>query len=923
MTSTIDPSIIGQPPKRARRHVRSLTGYTPETDETGKEKWPRGNEKVWKDGIPGLDTDVPSITKSVVNHVHTSLARQAYNLDNLGAYQAAALSVRDNLLVNWNETQLHYSRKAPKRAYYLSLEFLMGRTLDNALLNLGLKDKYAEGMDQLGFNLEDMLDQERDAGLGNGGLGRLAACYLDSSASQELPVWGYGLRYKYGKLSQLEAPDPWLEHDNPWELPRLDVTYQIRFYGHSERLEGGKAIWSGGQEVLAMAYDVMIPGYDTKNTNNLRLWESKPKRGFDLNSFNAGDYERAVESSNSAAAITAVLYPNDHTSFGKELRLKQQYFWTAASLADIMRRFKNTDKPMSEFPEFVAIQLNDTHPTLAIPELMRILLDEEDLSWDASWNIVVNTFFFTNHTSVVLPLTLRHDIDLFASIAQEALERWPVPLMQHLLPRHMQIIFDIVCALTPVSTSADCCKQAVERKFPGDRGKLARMSLIEALSIVNAILKCLSRGIPAVREDVQFGLRCVKLSHNRNVTGSRKVNGVAEVCDTITFKRGDSVDTSQLHSELVRMTIMKDFVDYYGVSNNTPSLARSGRILSIKGSNCNPGLSKLISETLKLPKAAFLKDLYKLEGLLEHVENTSFQKKWAVVKLVNKERLAHYVETTLGIKVNTHAMFDVQIKRQTLNIMGVIHRYLTLKSMTPAERKKVNPKVVFFAGKAAPGYYIAKLTIRLIVNVARIINVDPDTKDLLSLFFLPDYSVSLAEILIPASDISQHISTAGTEASGTSNMKFCLNGGLLLGTVDGANIEIAEEVGESNVFFFGHLTPAVEDLRYQHMYHPIPVEQKCPALATVINEVSAGRFGDGAVYEPLLNTIRQNDYYLLTEDFDSYIQALKMVDDAYQDRTEWIKKSIRTTAKMGKFSSDRAIQDYAQEYWNIESTKLT
>ncbi|GBE87017.1 Glycogen phosphorylase [Sparassis crispa] len=866
MTSTIDPSTIGKPPQRARRHVRTLTNFLPETDETGKEKWPRGDETVWKAAIRGVDTDVPSITKSVVNHVQTSLARQAYNLDDLGAYQAAAMSVRDDLIVNWNETQQHHSRKSQKRAYYLSLEFLMGRTLDNALLNLGLKDKYATGMNQLGFNLEDILEQERDAALGNGGLGRLAACYLDSSASQELPVWGYGLRYKYGIFQQLispdggqlEAPDPWLEHDNPWELPRLDVIFDVRFYGHSERLGNGRAIWSGGQEVLAMAYDVMIPGYDTKSTNNLRLWESKPKRGFDLNSFNAGDYERAVESSNSAAAITSVLYPNDHTGFGKELRLKQQYFWTAASLADIMRRFKNLDKPITEFPDYVAIQLNDTHPTLAIPELMRMLVDEEEVPWDTAWQIVTNTFFFTNHT--VLP---------------EALEKWPVPLMTTLLPRHMQIIFDINLIFL----------QAVDKKFPGDREKLAKMSLIE-------------EGFPqSVR---MANLACI---------GSRRVNGVAE-----------------LHSELVRTTILKDFVDFYGVSkfSNVTNGITPRRWLD----QCNPSLSNLISETLKLPKAVFLKDLYKLDGLLEHIDDPTFQKKWAAIKQSNKERLAHHIETTLGFRINTHAMFDVQIKRlheykrQTLNIMGVIHRYLTLKDMTPQERTKVNPKVVFFAGKAAPGYYVAKLTIRLIVNVARIINIDPDTKDLLTLYFLPDYSVSLAEVLIPASDISQHISTAGTEASGTSNMKFCLNGGLLLGTVDGANIEIAEEVGESNVFFFGHLTPAVEDLRYQHTYHAVPIEEKCPALARVLDEVAAGRFGDGSVYEPLLNTIRQIDYYLLTEDFDSYIQALRMVDDAYKDRVEWIKKSIRTTAKMGKFSSDRAIQDYAQEYWNIESTKI-
>ncbi|KAH9943655.1 glycogen phosphorylase [Amylocystis lapponica] len=843
MTSTIDPSNIGKPPKRVRKHVRTLTGYTPETDETGKEKWPRGDEKVWKEAIRGLDT----------GHVQTSLARQAYNLDNLGAYQAAAMSVRDNLILNWNETQQLYTRKEPKRAYYLSLEFLMGRTLDNALLNLGLKQNYEESLDKLGFTLEDLLEQERDAALGNGGLGRLAACYLDSSASQELPMWGYGLRYKYGIFqqlispdgSQLEAPDPWLEHDNPWELPRLDVTYEIRFYGHSERLDNGKAIWSGGQEVVAMAYDVMIPGYATKNTNNLRLWESKPKRGFDLNSFNAGDYERAVESSNSAAAITSVLYPNDHTTFGRELRLKQQYFWTAASLSDIMRRFKQLDKPISEFPDCMPCH-HSTHPTLAIPELMRILVDEEDIPWDAAWQIVTNTFFFTNHT--VLP-------------------KWPVPLMQNLLPRHMQIIFDIV---------------TVEKKFPGDRDRLARMSLIE-------------EGYP---QNVRMAnLACI---------GSRRVNGVAE-----------------LHSELVRTTIMKDFVDFYGVSkfSNVTNGITPRRWLD----QCNPGLSQLIADTLDLPKATFLKDLFKLEGLLKHVDNPTFQKKWAAIKQSNKERLAHYIETTLGFRINTHAMFDVQIKRlheykrQTLNIMGVIHRYLTLKAMTPAERKKVNPKVVFFAGKAAPGSeYVRTQTIRLIVNAARVLNADPDTKDLLSLYFLPDYSVSLAEVLIPASDISQHISTAGTEASGTSNMKFCLNGGLLVGTVDGANIEIAEEVGEQNVFFFGHLTPAVEDLRHQHKYHPVPIEEKCPALATVLNEVSSGRFGDAGVYEPLLNTIRQNDYYLLTEDFDSYIKALAKVDEAYQDRVEWIKKSIRPPR-----SSDRAIQDYAQEYWNIESAKLS
>ncbi|KDR78010.1 hypothetical protein GALMADRAFT_244981 [Galerina marginata CBS 339.88] len=853
MTSTIDPKTIGKP-ARPRRHVRTLTGYLPEKDASGRDKWPRGDEKVWKDGIRAVDKDVEDVTKSFVGHVQTSLARQAYNIDNLGAYQAAALSARDDLLVNWNDTQMTYTRKAPKRAYYLSLEFLMGRTLDNALLNLGLKDKFREGVKQLGFNIEDILEQERDAALGNGGLGRLAACYLDSSASQELPLWGYGLRYKYGIFQQLispegdqlEAPDPWLDNQNPWELPRLDVTYDVRFYGHADRLNDGtgRAVWQGGQEVLALAYDVMIPGYGTKTTNNLRLWESKPKRGFDLNSFNAGNYEGAIEASNSAQAITSVLYPNDHTSFGKELRLKQQYFWTAASLADILRRFKNLQKSIHEFPDYVAIQLNDTHPTLAIPELMRILIDDEDLKWDVAWTIVTNTFFYTNHT--VLP---------------EALEKWPIPMLEHVLPRFFL--------------------QAVEKKFPGDRDRLARMSLIE-------------EGTP--KQVRMANLACI---------GSRKVNGVAE-----------------LHSELVRTTILKDFVEFFGISKfgNVTNGITPRRWLD----QCNPELSALISKTLKLDKVEWLKDLTKLEGLLPFAEDKAFRAEWAAIKQRNKERLAHHVQTTLGLVIRTDAMFDVQIKRiheykrQTLNILGVIHRYFTLKSMKPAERKKVNRRVVFFAGKAAPAYFIAKLTIRLIVNVARVINADPDTNEYLQLYFLPDYSVSLAEVLIPASDISQHISTAGTEASGTSNMKFCLNGGLLLGTVDGANIEIAEEVGESNVFFFGHLTPAVDDLRYQHLYHPVPIEQKCPALAHILNQISAGVFGDGGVYEPLLNTIRQSDYYLITDDFDSYIAALDMVDEAYLDKEEWVKKSIRTTAKMGKFSSDRAINEYADSYWNIE-----
>lgn len=868
MTTVFDPSNIGKPPVRPRVHKRTATGFTPERDEkTGKEIWPRGDEKTWKNALAEAPaTDDESIVKSIVRHVQTTLGRQAYNLDNFGAYQAVALSVRDDLLINWNETQAHYTRKAPKRAYYLSLEFLMGRSLDNSLLNLGLRDHFSTQIDKLGFTLEDVLDQERDAGLGNGGLGRLAACYLDSGASMELPLWGYGLRYTYGIFqqliapdgSQLEAPDPWLKSANPWEIPRFDVTVVVRFYGSAERLDNGRAIWTAGQEVLAVAYDVPVPGYKTRNTNNLRLWGAEPKTGFDLNSFNAGDYERAVESSNSAETITRVLYPNDNHYVGKELRLKQQYFWTAASLSDIVRRFKDLEKPWTEFSQYVSIQLNDTHPTLAIPELMRILIDEEEVPWNQAWQIVSRTFAYTNHT--VLP---------------EALEKWPIPLIENLLPRHMQIIYDLNLSFLT----------AVERKFPGDRERLARMSLIDEAS-------------------PRF-LRMANLA----VLGSFKVNGVAE-----------------LHSQLVQTTILKDFVDFYGREKfgNITNGITPRRWLD----QCNPGLSALITETIGGDKNAWLKDLFLLKGLIKFEDDKKFQEKWFAVKKQNKERLAHHIETTMGITLNTEAMFDVQVKRiheykrQTMNILGVIHRYFTIKSMTPEERKKVVPRVVLFAGKAAPGYYMAKLTIRLIVNVGKIINADPDVKGLLTLLFLPDYSVSLAELLIPAADISQHISTAGTEASGTSNMKFCLSGGLLLGTVDGASIEIAEEVGEENVFLFGHLAPAVEDLRYQHQYHPIPLTQRSPALAVILDEISAGRFGDASTYEPLVATIRTGDYYLVGDDFDSYLEANKIVDESYLDRTAWIKKCIRTVAHMGKFSSDRAIMQYAEEIWNIEPVKL-
>jgi starch phosphorylase len=590
-------------------------------------------------------------------------------------------------------------------------------------------------LSDLGFRVEDVISQEHDAALGNGGLGRLAACLLDSMATLNYPAWGYGLRYRYGIFKQeivdgyqVEIPDYWLDF-NPWEFPRHDITVNIQFYGQSNRHqddEGNVTFkWEGGEIVQAVAYDVPIPGYGTKTTNNLRLWSSKASSGeFDFQKFNAGDYESAVADQQRAETISAVLYPNDNLDRGKELRLKQQYFWCAASLFDIVRRFKKSKRAWNEFPDQVAIQLNDTHPTLAIVELQRILIDTEGLEWDEAWQIVTNVFGYTNHT--VLP---------------EALEKWSVPLMQNLLPRHLQIIYDINLYFL----------QSVEKNFPGDRALLSRVSIIE--------------------ESQPKMVRMAYLA----IIGSHKVNGVAE-----------------LHSDLIKTTIFKDFVKIYGPDKftNVTNGITPRRWLH----QANPRLSALIAS--KLGGFDFLTDLTLLDGIERFADDKAFRQEWAEIKTANKVRLAKHIKETTGYSVNPKALFDVQVKRiheykrQQLNIFGVIHRYLKIKSLSPEERQKLAPRVSIFGGKAAPGYWMAKTIIHLINKVGEVVNNDKDVGDLLKVIFIEDYNVSKAEIIVPASDISEHISTAGTEASGTSNMKFVLNGGLIIGTCDGANVSL-------------------------------------------------------------------------------------------------------------------------------------
>ncbi|ORX39038.1 carbohydrate phosphorylase-domain-containing protein [Kockovaella imperatae] len=874
-TRDVDISQIGIPvhtPRKERpSHQRSLTGsYFPSTaHKVSDEDWPIGDKTTWQTAMQAEEVDpenTQDVANSIVRHVTTTLARQAINVDTLAAYQATALSVRDQLLKRWNETTGYHTARAPKRIYYLSIEWLLGRSLDNAVLNLGMKNTYEDATRKLGFNFEDLIDEERDAGLGNGGLGRLAACYIDSMATLNLPGWGYGLRYQYGIFKQLlsnsgeqlEAPDPWLDRESPWEIPRLDVTYPIRFYGHVENVANSdRAIWSGGQECLAVAYDTPIPGYGTKNCANIRLWKAVPQAGFDLNSFNAGNYEASVAASSDVGNITQVLYPNDNMYQGKLLRLKQQALWTSASLQDILRRFSKLDRPWSELPDYVCIQMNDTHPTLAIPELMRILIDEEDIPYSQAWKIVTKVFAYTNHT--VLP---------------EALEKWELSLFENLLPRHLQLIYKI---------NYEFMGQ-VAKRWPGDMDRLRRMSIIE-------------EGTP----------KYVRMAYLA-IVGSFKVNGVAE-----------------LHSQLLQSTIFRDFVEFKGrdfFTNVTNGITPRRWLLQ-----CNPSLAALATHTLGSDH--WLVESKQLSKLIPMADNPKFREAFRSIKQENKARLAEVLEKELGVSINVNSIFAAQIKRlheykrQTLNVFGIIARYLRIKKASPEERKKIQPWTFIFAGKAAPGYYIAKLVIRLINNVAKVVNNDPAVGDLLRVCFIPDYSVSIAEVLIPAADISVQISTAGTEASGTSNMKLALNGALLLGTVDGANIEIAEDSGEDQCFMFGHLAEQVQDVRYNNSYNPTSLEQRSPELYEVFKFIESGAFGEGQIYEALLKTVYDHDYYLVSNDFGSYLEAQRLVDELWgSDQDEWTKKSIITSFSMGDFSSDRSVQDYADGIWNVAAERV-
>jgi len=769
--------------------------------------------------------------------------------------------VRDRLIESWNDTQQYFREQDPKRVYYLSMEFLMGRSLTNSLCNLELDHPFKEALTQLGYDMENLVGKERDAALGNGGLGRLAACFLDSMATENLPAWGYGIRYQYGMFRQElhdgfqhENPDYWLNFGNPWEIERPNIAYPIKFYGNVEQGDDAQGrqtfLWSPGEEISAVAYDTPIPGWNTPNTINMRLWSAKPSREFDLESFNTGDYVQAILAKQRAETISAVLYPDDRTYQGKELRLKQQYFMVSATLQDIIRRYLVTHgDDFNEFPEKVALQLNDTHPTIGVPELMRLLMDDHGLGWTKSWEITTRVFSFTNHT--VLP---------------EALEKWPVELVETVLPRHMQIIYDINWRFT----------QELRGIFGDDTERIWRMSVIEE------------------GENIEKSVRMAHLA----LVASHTVNGVAAI-----------------HSELIKTTIFKDFYEIMPekFQNKTNGVTQR-RWLAF----CNPELSELITETLGTD--AWIKELDLLQGLREKADDAAFQKKWAGIKLRNKERLAALIKEKTGMDVPTDALYDVQVKRiheykrQLLNVMSIIHRYNVLRSMSSEERAKEVPRVCVIGGKAAPGYDMAKRIIKLVSAVGDKVNGDKNIDDKLKVVFIPDYNVSSAEVIVPGAELSQHISTAGTEASGTSNMKFAMNGCLIIGTMDGANVEIAEEIGTENMFIFGARADQVPNLRRERWNFDAP-----GGFYEIVNQIRGGEFGWADFFNPVMDAVSsENDYYLLANDFEDYLRAQKEVDIAYKDTARWNKMSILSVAGSGKFSSDRTIRQYAEEIWDVK-----
>ena len=790
-------------------------------------------------------------------HMRYSLAKDMSRATERDKYMAFADAVRDRLVSRWIDTQEEYHRQNARRVYYLSLEFLMGRLLGNNVLNLKADRLCREALGAYGIDWNSLRDHEKDAGLGNGGLGRLAACYLDSMSTLDLAGMGYGIRYDYGifrqKISngcQVEEPDDWLKDGYPWEMARPEYAQTVQFGGHVEcdrKEDGGyRWRWVAAEQVQGMPYDLPIVGY-SKAVNTLRLWSAKAIDEFDLADFNNGSYVEAVESKVKAENLTKVLYPNDNTLAGKELRLRQQYFFVACSVKDILRRYRETNKGWAALPDKVFIHLNETHPALAIPELMRILIDCEGMEWDAAWDIVRRTVGYTNHT--ILP---------------EALEKWPVHMMERLLPRHLQIIYEINGRFLKEIAAA----------YPGDMERLQRMSLID-----------------------EGGERYVRMA-NMCIVAATSVNGVAE-----------------LHTKILKETLFKDFFELWpGKFRNVTNGITPRRWLL----KANPSLAQLITEKLG---EGWIADLAQLKRLEDFAGDGAFLDALGKIKLSNKRMLAEWTRKNLGMTLDPAAIFDVQVKRlheykrQLLLALYIVMLYNRLLNDPKAD---VAPRCFIFAAKAAPGYWMAKLIIRFIHAVAAVVNGDARVKGRLTVAFLPDYRVSLAEKIMPAAEVSEQISLAGMEASGTGNMKFMMNGALTLGTYDGANVEINQEVGDENMFLFGLRADEVAALR--PTYNSREYRDGNPEAAAALDMIRSGAFspGEPGLFEPILRSLLDyNDYYMLLADIGDYSRAQERVDAAYRDAEKWNRMSLVNIARSGRFSSDRAVAEYARDIWHV------
>jgi starch phosphorylase len=802
---------------------------------------------------------VAELKQSFLDNLFCSLGRVPMAASRNDRYVALALTVRDRLLAQGVRTLETYHDQDARVVAYLSAEFLPGPHLANNLLNLGITEQAREAMSELGMDLDNLIEQEEEPGLGNGGLGRLASCYMDSLASVEVPAIGYGIRYEFGIFDQVikdgwqvEITDKWLRLGNPWEIARPEIAHEVKFGGRSEPWtdeQGRRRFrWIPETVVKGVAYDTPILGYRVGTCNHLRLWKAEAVESFDFAAFNHGDYYRAVEDKLHSENITKVLYPNDEVIQGKTLRLQQQFFFVSCSLQDMIRVHLVLKRPLDKFHEKWTVQLNDTHPSIAVAEMMRLLMDEHQLDWDTAWNVTRQTFAYTNHT--LLP---------------EALEKWPIRLFGNLLPRHLEIIYEINRRFL----------EEVRAKFPGDNARIARMSLID-----------------------ENGERYVRMA-NLATVGGHHVNGVA-----------------RLHSELLKQTVMHDFAELWPEKFcNVTNGVTPRRFVAVS----NPALAQLITDRIG---DGWLRDLSQLRKLEPLADDASFQKEWRAVKLAAKRGLAALVEERTGVKVNAESLFDIQAKRlheykrQHLNALHILTLYLRLKRDPKAD---LPARTFIFGAKAAPGYAMAKLIIKLINSIAGVVNNDPAVRDRLKVVFFPDYNVKNAQHIYPAADLSEQISTAGMEASGTGNMKFALNGALTIGTLDGANVEIREEVGAENFFLFGLTADQVQSLKAEG-YHPLEYYEKDAEVHAVLDFIASGALagGDTNLFRPLVDNLLDRDPFLVLADYQAYVKCQEQVSALWRDPQAWTRKTILNVARMGKFSSDRSIQDYARQIWKVK-----